>query len=275
MPNWKPTVIQRIVRIIESSTCPAQVRTDAGGAYVKVPDNPSGPHALVCELVGTRLAAWLGLATFDLALIDYPGVPRIEFADGRRARPGTALAAREVVGTPWGEDRKGLELVANPTSIAGLVLFDTWTLNRDRYFPQLPRSRRNLNNVFLSEDEAPARRYHLLAMDHTECFRENSGDLSRKVGRLERVRERRVHGLFREFVPYVTEDAVAPFIERLRLLRATDVAEIVDAVPRDWELTADIAAALRDLIVDRARFVSDNLLDMLAAPCGWPRSLLN
>ena len=41
-------------------------------AVVKLPDNPSGPDALICDLVGTNLAAAIGLATFDVAVTDFP-----------------------------------------------------------------------------------------------------------------------------------------------------------------------------------------------------------
>jgi hypothetical protein len=46
--------------------------TDAGKAFVKTLGNPEGPAALISEWIGTRLAAWLGLPTFDIAIVDYP-----------------------------------------------------------------------------------------------------------------------------------------------------------------------------------------------------------
>jgi hypothetical protein len=67
--NWQPKVIRAYVDTVPSSTNVAIVETDAGKGYLKAMGNPEGEHALACELVGTQLAHWFGLRTFDFALI--------------------------------------------------------------------------------------------------------------------------------------------------------------------------------------------------------------
>ena len=47
----------------------AIVQTDAGRAYLKGLGNPEGPHALICEWVGTKLARQFGLHTLEFALM--------------------------------------------------------------------------------------------------------------------------------------------------------------------------------------------------------------
>lgn len=251
------------------------MNTDAGNAYAKAPGNPSGPHALACELVGTRLAGWLGLPTFDLALIDYPGSPVIEFKDKSVAAAGKAILTRFVEGTTWGEDPAGLKLVANLEAIPGLVVFDTWTRNKDRYYPHGDTVRKNLGNVFLSADDAPPRKFRILAIDHTECFRENSGELHRNLRNIERVKDARVHGLFDEFVPHVTRETIAPFIARMRAFRRSDAEALVGEIPRDWDVNSEMRGALRDFMCDRAGFLVEQLPTMLAAACRWRSQLFN
>lgn len=267
---WRPTRIERVVRVYATSTGAARVVTDAGLAVVKLPGNPSGPHALACELVGTRLARWLGLATFDLALLPYDGVPEVTFGDGSRAHAGTAIALRHVVGTPWGADPEGLARVENPEAIAGLVVLDTLTLNKDRYYAHRQPVRENLGNVFLARDGAAAGRMRLIAMDHTECLRERSGMLKARIGRIDRVRDETVHGLFPAFIPHVTEAAVAPFLQRLRSLTPEEARSFTKEIPSDWEVTDAIRQAIEELLVDRARFLSTRLWPILARSCGWP-----
>lgn len=270
--EWRPTRIERVVKVYATSTGAARVVTDAGLAVVKLPGNPSGPHALVCELVGTRLASWLGLATFDLALLPYDGTPEVQFRDGTRAQAGTAIALRHVVGTPWGADPEGLARVENPEAIAGLVVLDTLALNKDRYYPHREPVRENLGNVFLAREGAAAGRLRLVAMDHTECLREHSGLLKARISRIDRVRDETVHGLFPDFVPYLTEAAAAPFFHRLRTLTPEVARALTKEIPGDWEVSDAIREAIDALLVDRARFLSTRLWTILARSCGWPSS---
>jgi hypothetical protein len=65
--RWQPTRFVRFEEAFDTSVGTSIVVTDAGKAYLKALGNRQGPHALVCEWVGTRLADWFGLATFDYA----------------------------------------------------------------------------------------------------------------------------------------------------------------------------------------------------------------
>jgi len=56
--------------------------------------NPEGPHALVSEYVGTQLAEWFGLSTFDYALVELTD-DEIPFAKGESATPGPAFITRK------------------------------------------------------------------------------------------------------------------------------------------------------------------------------------
>jgi len=171
--NWRPTTIRRFIRPFPTSACTALVETDAGPGYLKALGNPEGPHVLACEWVGTQLAKWFDLPTFDFSLITVAVEDEIPFAKGGLAEPGPAFITRAESGEPWSAHESQLKRIANPEDIARLVVFDTWTLNCDRYQPPpegvAGRARVNWNNVFLS-GEAPAGQLLLKAIDHTHCF---------------------------------------------------------------------------------------------------------
>lgn len=148
----------------------ARIVTDAGKAYCKAIGNPEGPHALACEWVGTHLARWLGLPTFDCALLTVDEVDEIPLGDQTWAKPGPAFVSRAESGHAWGGSADELHLIENPEDIAKLVVFDTWTLNCDRHPPKGVVRKPNKDNVFLSGEGARPGRFRLIAMDHTHCF---------------------------------------------------------------------------------------------------------
>ncbi|MEZ4411300.1 MAG: hypothetical protein R3A52_33185 [Polyangiales bacterium] len=155
-----------------TSTRPAKVVTDAGQAMVKLLGNPQGPHALAREWVGTRVAAWLGLPTFDMAMIEYTGDPPIEEVP---ATAGPAIVLRFVEGHVWDETAEGLARCP-PEQIAGLVVADTWLRNDDRYGPPSAArpARVNPRNVFIAFTDDD-RRDDLVAMDFTDALRLDRG----------------------------------------------------------------------------------------------------
>ena len=59
--DWQPTEVIQFINHVNSGAGTLIVRTDAGLAYLKALGNPDGPHALVKDLLGTHLAAMLGL----------------------------------------------------------------------------------------------------------------------------------------------------------------------------------------------------------------------
>jgi hypothetical protein len=111
----------------------ALIVTDAGKAYIKALGNRQGPHPLACEWVGTELAAWFGLPTFETAILRIDATTdEIPFRRGGKAESGPAFVARAVEGRSWGGTDADLNLLVNPeaiTELTELVVFDTWTLN--------------------------------------------------------------------------------------------------------------------------------------------------
>jgi hypothetical protein len=253
----------------------ARIVTDAGPAYIKPLGNRQGPHPLACEWVATNLARWFGLTTFTFALMQIDAdTDEIPFLRGGRAASGTAFVAKAMAGHPWGGSAEELKHLANSSAISRLVVFDTWTLNCDRYPPDITVRKPNYDNVFLADVAAPVQgASELIAMDHTHCFT-CGRDLDHRVATIAKVTDNRLYGMFPGFVQHVRQQEVAAAIDRLEELDETVVMRIVETIPADWEVTTAARKALTELIVRRAAFVSDHVKDLIGHVC-WPGQLFD
>src|SRR4026207_2020920 len=122
---WKPKRFERFEQSFDTSVGTSIVVTDAGKAYLKPLGNRQGPHVLACEWVATQLADWLGLVTFDYALLVLAKDDEIALKRGKNAGPGSAFVTRAEHGHPWGGDIETLKGLANNEDISRLVVFDT------------------------------------------------------------------------------------------------------------------------------------------------------
>jgi len=195
--QWRPTSIVRCGAVVGgSSTRVIRADTDAGPAYLKVLGNPQGPQVLARDWIGTRLAKYLGLPVFEMAIIGIPdGLPGSVYQDQRVSlTAGPALATRQESGYTWDGTDAGLKRVQNRSAVTKLVLFDTWTWNIDRKPPAGADRKANLGNVFLRY-MAGGRQLQLMAIDHGECFPKPLVN----AGRIDRIRDSRPYGLFDPF----------------------------------------------------------------------------
>ena len=92
--RWSPTRIRWSDRTLETSTGASRVETDQGSAYAKLLGNPEGPHALFCDWVGTQAAAWLGLPTFEVAVVEVTEAGIVTYSNGTLSQMGPAFVAR-------------------------------------------------------------------------------------------------------------------------------------------------------------------------------------
>jgi hypothetical protein len=266
---WQPTKIRRFVRSFDTGAGTVLVDTDCGKGYVKAIGNPGGEHVLACEWVGTQLAKWFGLPTFDFALVHVTEIDEIPFRKGGKASPGPAFITREETGQPWSGKERELKRLINPQNISRLVVFDTWTRNCDRHSVRTGHGKRiKYDNVFLS-GEAPKGRLVLKAMDHTHCFT-CGADLTAKEANLDRIKDHRVYGLFRQFRPFLDSEAVTEAVARLRSVTDAVVQKMIATIPKEWDVSESARKALATLLLARAAFVADNIVDAI-----WPQQELD
>lgn len=255
IPVWQPTKIRREVRRLPTGTQAVEVMTDVGPAFAKFLGNSEGPHVLAAELVGTLLAALLGLEVLDHAVIEYDGVPEIALAEGRLAQSGPIWVTRKEERVDWSGESEDLDLLCNPADVAGMVVLDTWTRNCDRYCP--PR-RPNRNNVFFSREGAPEGQFRLVAMDHTHVFT-CGRELTPALAKIDFVKDATVFGLFPAFREFIRPSDLRAACHRLGAISDSAIQTAVAAVPTAWQVDAATRAALCNLLTSRRDFVAKDL----------------
>lgn len=265
---WQPTSVLRFERSVPSSTGVARVVTDQGVGFLKAIGNPEGEHVLACEWVGTHVARLLGLPTFEIALIEVTPEDEIPLGTGDPAKPGPAIITRAESGQPWGGSAHELQHLANPQHLTRLVLLDTWIRNPDRHAPASYARKPNRNNVFFSAEGAPAGKLLVKAMDHTHAFT-NGRPLSSRLATIDCVKDEEVYGLFPEFVPLLDRTELKRAVGDLRLVTRERIEAIVSQLPPAWQVESTTRTAWTDFIVQRARFVADDLPGRL-----WPQQEL-
>lgn len=267
--HWKPTKIRRVIESLPTGSEVVLVETDAGRAFAKFLGGKDGPHVLACELVGTQLAALMGLHVLDAVLLHYPGVPEIVLSSGAKAQAGTAWLTRRVEGFPWGGHEDDLKYLANPEDLTKLVLLDQWTRNCDRYRPEnsdphrpVPK-RVNRNNVFFMREGAPEGRFILMAMDHTHILT-CGGPLRPDMARIDLVRDITAFGLFPEFEPHMKQrsHAVAA-VEAICAIPQEAIESVVAAIPPDWQVDVPLRIALIDFLLQRRAWLAKEFVSRL------------
>ena len=146
--NWQPTRLMKVAGSVDTSTGATEVTTDAGRAYIKPLGNRQGPHVLATDWVGTHLAKWFELSTFDIAILTLDADDTFPLPRGSTAQPGPAFATRALNGEPWGRSGLQLDVLVNPEDVTRLVVFDTWTLNCDRHHHDITVRKPNYDNVY-------------------------------------------------------------------------------------------------------------------------------
>jgi hypothetical protein len=280
--SWQPTRFIRFERGLETSMRTAIIQTDAGRAYIKAMGNPEGLHALACEWVGTELARWIGLPTLEYAIMNVEPDDEIPFPDGGGAQPGPAFVTRAVRGQVWDGSPEMLQLLDNPDDLTVLVVFDTWTRNRDRYDPPLPLAsdvptdgeqaagaamlhrphKPHYDNVFLSEQGATPGRFRLLAMDHTHCFTYGR-PLNHRLADIDPVRDECLYGYFPEFTPWIKLEVAERAARRMREMDRSTADAMVRGIPQQWDVSVPARAAMVEFICGRAAFLADNVVNLL------------
>lgn len=262
-PSWQPTEVLRFIKNLDSGAGTLIIRTDAGLAYMKALGNPDGPHALVKDLLGTHLAAMLGLPTFDYAVIEVSDLDELPFFKGNKAEPGPAFVTRGEEGSVWDGNKRLLDEIDNPATISGLVVIDTWLRNTDRYY--LPKTRVNWDNVFFSKESTEDGYLSLRVMDFSHSI-QFCGELTIGIGSIANIRDEEVFGLFPEFRKRLSRDAIRHYASILGGVSRTQIEDAVGLVPHQWHLDSSVRLALASYLFQRASFVAETIESRLFDP---------
>ncbi len=254
--QWSPDYVQRIVRVLETSTRPLLVETGDGLAIVKYMGNRQGDDALICELVGTSLAKLIGLPVADFAVAYLPALDLN--VPGRGIEAGPAFYSRWEQAESFSHSSRLLKKLADPAQITRLVAFDTWVQNRDRYDGS-GQSEANLDNLLFRLDGPNA---GMLVIDHTHAFVETTlADDMNKAW----VEETTVHGAFEEFFPLLSSDHIHAALNSISAITEETVLAICQRVPSEWGMTPGLASQMTTCIVQRAQQLENWFPDALLA----------
>ena len=229
-------------------------------------------NVLATDWVGTLLARWFGLSTFDIAILTLGPDDTFPLPREHTALPGPAFASRAMSGDPWGKSGLELDCLVNPEDITRLVVFDTWTLNCERHYPDLTARKPNYDNVFLSSENVAAGKRRLIAMDHGLCFIRSGEDLTKRLSHIDKVQDEHVYGLFPEFRGRLREAMIHSCVSRLREMDGETAQAIIGTVPPEWEVSQEAKTAWAELISRRAGFVADNIQQWVEAIAPWFRA---
>lgn len=246
----QPIRIEREIQAFTSSASPIQVATDVGDGFVKAPNNPYGPSALVAELVAGELGTWLGLKVPPFAIIPECNIELIMRKNGLPMH-GPLFFSLQVDGSPRDGTDKFLAKLHDRDDIAKLVIFDTWLKNWDRHGLADDNSD---NLLFVRRDRS--RKYDLVPIDHAWAF-----DAQFPIAQpgIDDIEETTVYGKFPEFDPYITHNSVTNSLARLAELDRGFVEEVINSVPPQWGLGQQASASLVELICRRAEYVVNTI----------------
>lgn len=250
--DWQPTVVTRVIEPILSSTCAVKVATDAGVGFVKGMGNPQGNESLAIELVGSELAALIGLKVPPFAIVAISGI-QIEMINGHPIKFGPAFVSKALQGSPSDAHGTFLAHLANPEHIPMLVVFDTWIRNIDRcppsdYLDPTPK----WDNLFFAPYK---RRFEMVVFDHTHCFVE--GTLEDGLAGNQFVEDQRIYGLFPEFVPMLSEEPLLRACELIARVDVSTIKTIIASVPTHWGPSPGTRDRWADLIFERGQRLKD------------------
>jgi hypothetical protein len=261
--DWNPQTFLSYIRTVKSSSRVALIRTDDNEAYLKAINNPEGEQVLACDWFGTKLARRFGLKTFDVAMLELTDLDEIPLDEGIFAQPGLAFVSRAEDGNTMG-GQKTLRHVENLKDIPRIVIFDTWVRNCDRYAPEMGRegqARMNLDNLFLSTEGASKGKFVLKAIDHGHIFTCGKR-LNRNLAFIQHTREEKLYGLFPFLREYVTVEGLTEAAKPLIDARSNMWADLLRSIPDEWGMSDEARQAIDEFLLERARFVVDNIEEM-------------
>lgn len=221
------------------------MRCSDGNYYVvKFQNNPQHSRVLVNELLGTRLAARLGLPTTPVAVVEVSEelirlTPELCVETPRLRIPcqGGLQFGSRYPGDPHRVTMHDflpdplLDRVENLHDFAGMLVFDKWTCNTN--------GRQTLFFLSWSEPEGDAEeRYKTLMIDQGFCF--NAGEWNFPDAPLRGLyaRNRVYHGV-------TGHESFGPWLERLeKRLTERVIGDLMQELPPEW-YADDLDALMR------------------------------
>jgi len=215
---------------------------------------------LISEYVAGQLAIELGL--------EIPPFDRVTLSDETLCRElgaasSIAFASKFISGQhPWYGNPVTLRQIINPEMMTGIIVLDTWLLNRDRFSKECELPLRTQSpayrNVFLSRIGPETGALKLYAIDQTHCFEGDIFQLCTQSA-VPWLESRELFGNFPSWRDYITVSAIDEYCHKLQSLHPGAAASILRRVPGDWRISQDDVRRISDWIMRRAEFLGRHL----------------
>ncbi len=228
------------------------MRCSDGNYYVvKFQNNPQHRRVLVNEMLGTRLAARLGLPTVPVAVIEVSEelirlTPELCIEMPRSRIP---CQAGPQFGSRYPGDPRRVTLhdflpdeqlrsVANLHDFAGMLVFDKWTCNTNGRQTLFFQKGREGTRSRSEQDLDTGSQYHAVMIDQGFCF--NAGEWSFPDAPL-----RGLYARNRVYEGVTGRESFAPWLARLeKHVTERVLDEVMREIPPDW-YDGDMDAFLR------------------------------
>jgi len=246
------------------------MRCSDGHYYVvKFQNNPQHKRILVNELLGTKLAARLGLPTTPVAIVEVSEelirwteelameLPHSRVACVAGLQFGSRYPGdpREVAAFDFLPDEQ-LRRVSNLHEFAGMLVFDKWTCNTNGRQTLFCRKRetgnREVRDTPAKEPEEP---YETILIDQGFCF--NAGEWNFPDAPL-----RGLYARNRVYEGVIGMVSFGKWLERMERIDERAMQEIAEEIPPEWyEDDYDALMRLCEQLLKRRMRVPDLILE--------------
>jgi len=243
-------------KINNGCTKPYYISCDEDIYAVKFKENPQGLRVLINEYICAEIAAIIELPLPSPALIrvseDFVRDNKQELSIhlGVEITPGIHFGTKKVKKAYPITDPDMLKFAKNINIIPDIILFDQLVCNRDR----------DSNGGNLLFD--PIKK-EIVVIDHTHVFDLGSiwtsTDLDQRIGQQFTAFDSSGY-VYRKLVPFVRGNN--PFhasLDRMARLKASDLWNIINGIPIEWEVTIQEKNSLNKYIWDRLTRIKECL----------------
>lgn len=232
-------------------SAPQLFRADDGKHYVvKFRSNAQGLRVLPNELIAGGCAQALGLPVPTMALVNVPKklLDSTKELEQFRATPGLQFGSKFV---PRGHSEPWLAMLhkaENLSDLAGILVFDTWTNNRDRAW--------RASNIELVKGADG--HYRVIIFDNGWVFG-GDPDWSAESVSAQRdiVRPPFMYGVvYNSFRPHIRgENPFDSWLRKLEHLPSKTIQRVIQKVPDEWGIRPGEQKALADYLIHRRKLV--------------------
>jgi hypothetical protein len=238
----------------QGRTLPQLFYCDDGYRYVvKLMNNEQGPGVLANEYIAFRLAKLLNLPAAEYKIVNisselvdvFPALTKLKVPAG----PHIGCQYAEQAMTLEYENEVNLSVCHNIKDMAGMIVFDHWIMNWDRYVT-------GANLLFLKDTT------ELLMIDHSNAFC-GPDWTSRMLGENSEYVEVYWGPFYEMFIPFIDgSDPFEYYLTVLESINRKDLTQAVHGIPKRWGISRSRQESLVEFLYARKNLVRGALLQL-------------